>query len=582
MCQLIRRRVVIQQVMSGRVVQDDRAALAQVRQQLQVERSVNRKLLQSKADVEYQLMEALSQHPSTDSVGGGVSAAAADPRDLAASAPAVVSLDDSPSRPQHIRAGRLSDSPQIPRLQLQHAQRQSDGSLTMRRERTPTDAHRAQHAHDRSSPVSLSTRVSGRHAGGRVKTPAGSMRFGDGARAGGDGRSPAGSRASTPHSSEGRSVRRSAEHAAGRQPGSAERTAAAVTTASAVPGLRAPLQRLDDTRNSTDSPAGSARSARSGAVTARPMGLHAASVDGGRPIAACAPAEAAVAVDAHVIQGLRAVAIRTHSTEARGIEGCATAAEDVQNPAGLMHAWTKSCVDQERSEGSDRMGAEEPGSGQGGHVHEGQVELEQGRASGEMSRHVWRGERSAQSGCEAVSASSDLTPRPHNPVVADGRGGIRGSFEGAVCGEGQEVRRRAVRDGVGASGSLDGDRWAAEVSAIRAARGAARGAARAAEVSAVRAARGREGSPSRCSGGWEGAWGADAHAGMDGEVAAAMRHRLALDLDDVGRGDGGKNSPARRPRERGEAGASGVSFGQENENQNNGVGWMYGSYGDHS
>lgn len=52
-------------------MQEDRASLSAARKQVELERSVNRKLLQSKADVEYRLMEALSQLPQPSQTSHG-------------------------------------------------------------------------------------------------------------------------------------------------------------------------------------------------------------------------------------------------------------------------------------------------------------------------------------------------------------------------------------------------------------------------------------------------------------------------------------------------------------------------------
>eukprot|EP00892_Ulva_mutabilis_P009014 jgi/Ulvmu1/6485/UM003_0116.1 len=581
--------------------QEDRSALAQARQQLQVERSVNRKLLQSKADVEYQLMEALSQQPSTEAVGGfteagapasapamwpgapaqGVGSSGADdsaqgPAEWPAGSGPIIGEPDlgpptySPRRVQQIRGGRLCESPQIPRLQLQHAQRQSDGSLTMRRDHTPGDTPHAQRAHERGSPAAASAPVS-RHGSGRLQTPGTSVRAQMCSRVGGSASGPV-SRSSTPHSSSGPCsvgmgrLGRPTSADIGQERdwlGSADRTAAGGTAAPYVPEMRASLQRLDDSHSGRGSPAGSARAPCSGAVTARPEGIQVSGDLRAPPATARASADS---VDARLLRGLRAVSTCVRSMDGRGFESGSTVTEAAHDPATVMHAWTESCTERDAREGSNRMSAESAGDAEGRHMYEEQAGFVHEPAAGEVRRHVWRNEEGSPSGCEAVSASSDLTPRLHMHAAGEGRGGVRGSWE---PGAQDEVRCRPVR-----AGSMDGERWVAEVSAMRAAGEAER-------------------SPSHRTGDWGGGLGAEEHAvGVHGDVAAAMRHRLALDLDEGGRSDGSKSSPARSVRERreaGQAGASGVSFGQENENQNNGVqggqtngvGWFRGTFGEH-
>ena len=520
-------------------LQEDRSALAQAQQQLQVERSVNRKLLKSKGDVEYRLMEALSQQPSSALVGdaeappgSGASPGAAD----------AVSPLQSPSRShgRHSADGRRGNSPQIPRLQLQHAPRHNSGSLTLRRQHRSFDVQGEPHG--RGSPVPPSGHAS-RHGSGRVI---------DHRRASGDSSAAAASRSSTPQSRKSmsnggvvvRSGRPVGEAAAERAPGSGERTAAAVTTAACTARPRTPLQ--DASSIGRGPPPGSARAAGDGAVTARPAQLQ-ASV-GEKEVVALVGSHASVETeDGELTLGLRRVATRVRSVEEHGCDSCSIVAEEPDDPARVMHAWAESqgeggvCGDSDSlrmGEGDDTQGDEE-------------VEwLEHGLDVRATRRHVWRREVFQPSGCAAVSASSDLTPRPHNPMAGEGRGGMRGGVEGLD----ERVRQRGGTGGGVAGGDAEGEVWEAQVSAVRADEQVAAGM--------------RE---------WEGRWRDEAlagmHAGMHGDVAAAMQHRLALDFEEGGRVERGKGSPVRSGRERVDPGGGGVSSGGEKENQGTGVGW---------
>ena len=109
-------------------MQEDRAALGAARKQVELERSVNRKLLQSKADVEYRLMEALAQLPGQTSY--------AEQRHMSGMSAA------SPFGSQ----GRFQDAASIPLV------RTSQGAAAD----LSTDSYVARSVRSESSPISVS------------------------------------------------------------------------------------------------------------------------------------------------------------------------------------------------------------------------------------------------------------------------------------------------------------------------------------------------------------------------------------------------------------------------------------------
>lgn len=569
----------------GVFMQAERNALARAQQQLQVERSVNRKLLESKADVEYRLMEALSQHPAAACMElVPMEVPAAEPPGPRASIADLALAPQSTPRSMHdahpSSGGGGGGSPQIPRLHLEHTQRHSEGGATARRHHPDTGSGPGglPPPQPRLPASTGSVPASGMAPANRSGVP----------QAPGEYAADTACYSAVPPQAVGR-ARCSSSGYAGRGDAWSTKAAAAVAAAApdctaaasvtsppAISRLRAPLQPLDGPGSGQASPTGSARTARSGALTVRHTGMRRAASRMGsersEPLSeprseprSEPPARSRALPDVgdaseEPFPSADEGSVHEYSGGVRRGEAHVGVADGASGPAGLMHAWTESCCGNDAYDESVDVALDGWEQKQvPDQLYEDDYEV---GARGRIQRHAWRSGPVPLSGYDAVSAIADYTPRPQIPQarLGQGRGGIRGDSGGLPAGADEDRDAAAVqreRGGTAGSGTAAGaedeDR-----------RGRVED-----EEDGTRLE--QELRWSAVAGGSADLDGSAASAGLDPEVAGAMRHRLTLDLDDAGHTSGVSSSLKYLPYGipvRGTASAVGVNFGQENENQN--------------